>query len=189
MKPPWKYLTQLVSRRRADDEQDQTGDRKAALPEIHSALAASVALPEVAPTLPDVEGGTVPHPVQPNAATESDEVAHLSSPATVDPFAPAVDQPEPDSATAPANEGKSSATRPVKARAARKARLDTTSKDPVLAAVEEQVSEAPSPSATPFFDEASSLDADIRQLKDQLAGKLRLQNAQLRKMLERFERS
>ncbi|EJZ17856.1 hypothetical protein RCCGEPOP_28634 [Rhizobium sp. Pop5] len=33
-----------------------------------------------------------------------------------------------------------------------------------------------------------SLDDEIRMLRDQLARKLTLQNAQLRKMLERFER-
>lgn len=33
-----------------------------------------------------------------------------------------------------------------------------------------------------------TLDEEIRVLRGQLAGKLKLQNAQLRKMLERFER-
>lgn len=42
----------------------------------------------------------------------------------------------------------------------------------------------------PTFDEqasAKTLDAEILQLRDQLAKKLRVQNAQLRQMLERFE--
>jgi len=37
-------------------------------------------------------------------------------------------------------------------------------------------------------DEVQSLDEEIRLLRDQLARKLKLQNAQLRMMLERFER-
>ena len=37
-------------------------------------------------------------------------------------------------------------------------------------------------------DGTLSLDADFRVLKGQLASKLRTQNAQLKKMLERFER-
>jgi hypothetical protein len=37
-------------------------------------------------------------------------------------------------------------------------------------------------------DETMSLDEEIRVLRGQLAAKLQLQNAQLRKMLERFER-
>ncbi len=39
-----------------------------------------------------------------------------------------------------------------------------------------------------FSDEVQSLDDEIRLLRDQLARKLQLQNAQLRRMLERFER-
>ena len=38
----------------------------------------------------------------------------------------------------------------------------------------------------PFVDEVVALDEDIRKLRRQLAGKLSLQNAQLKKMLERF---
>ncbi|CAN7676570.1 hypothetical protein [Neorhizobium sp. LjRoot104] len=46
----------------------------------------------------------------------------------------------------------------------------------------------PSPSVPAVSDDAISLDAEIRLLRDQLARKLQLQNAQLKKMLERFER-
>jgi hypothetical protein len=41
----------------------------------------------------------------------------------------------------------------------------------------------------PFFDEASSVDADIRRLRLQLSERLQMQNRQLRKMLDRFDRS
>lgn len=44
----------------------------------------------------------------------------------------------------------------------------------------------PSP-VNPFFDEVGELDDEIKQLKDTLAGKLRLQNAQLKKLLKRFD--
>jgi hypothetical protein len=40
-----------------------------------------------------------------------------------------------------------------------------------------------------FVDEAASVDEEIKRLRTQLAHKLILQNAQLRKMLERFDRS
>jgi hypothetical protein len=44
------------------------------------------------------------------------------------------------------------------------------------------------PQAVPeFFDEVAGLDDEIRQLRVVLAAKLTLQNAQLRKMLERFD--
>jgi len=39
-----------------------------------------------------------------------------------------------------------------------------------------------------FFDEVQSLDDEIRLLRDRLVHRLQLQNAQLRMMLERFER-
>ncbi|MBX5192614.1 hypothetical protein HJB86_27635 [Rhizobium sp. NZLR3b] len=39
-----------------------------------------------------------------------------------------------------------------------------------------------------FSDKAKSLDEEIRVLRGQLTSKLQLQNAQLKKMLERFER-
>jgi hypothetical protein len=40
-----------------------------------------------------------------------------------------------------------------------------------------------------FVDEVADLNEEIRQLRTALAGKLSLQNAQLRKMLERFDAS
>ncbi|MBB3163845.1 hypothetical protein HFO63_33920 [Rhizobium laguerreae] len=46
----------------------------------------------------------------------------------------------------------------------------------------------PSSGASAVSDDAVSLDGEIRLLRDQLATKLRLQNAQLKRMLDRFER-
>lgn len=46
----------------------------------------------------------------------------------------------------------------------------------------------PSPDVSAVNGGAISLDEEIRFLREQLARKLRLQNAQLKKMLERFER-
>ena len=45
-----------------------------------------------------------------------------------------------------------------------------------------------SPGVPAVSDDAIRLDEEIRLLRDQLARKLRLQNAQLKSMLERFER-
>jgi hypothetical protein len=45
----------------------------------------------------------------------------------------------------------------------------------------------PSPGVLTVSDDAISLDEEIRLLRDQLARKLQLQNAQLKRMLERFE--
>ncbi len=46
----------------------------------------------------------------------------------------------------------------------------------------------PSPAAPAVLDNTISLDEEIKLLRDQLARRLRLQNAQLKRMLERFER-
>jgi hypothetical protein len=74
-------------------------------------------------------------------------------------------------------------------RAGKKGHLNAIEQSTGVAADEKPVSQTLASSANPFFDEAASLDEDIKQLEDQLAQKLRLQNAQLRRMLERFERS
>lgn len=46
----------------------------------------------------------------------------------------------------------------------------------------------PSRGVPTVSDDAISLDGEIRLLRDQLARKLHLQNAQLKRLLERFER-
>jgi hypothetical protein len=46
----------------------------------------------------------------------------------------------------------------------------------------------PSPAAPTIPNDTISLDEEIKLLRNQLARKLRLQNAQLKRMLERFER-
>ncbi|MDP9812185.1 hypothetical protein J2W42_005055 [Rhizobium tibeticum] len=43
------------------------------------------------------------------------------------------------------------------------------------------------PPLDPFIGEVTGLDEDIKQLRNQLAQKLKLQNDQLKKMLERFD--
>ncbi len=45
-----------------------------------------------------------------------------------------------------------------------------------------------SPTGDTFHDAVVDLDQEVRQLRSQLADKLRLQNTQLKKMLERFDR-
>jgi hypothetical protein len=46
----------------------------------------------------------------------------------------------------------------------------------------------PSPAAPTVPNDTISLDEEIKPLRNQLARKLQLQNAQLERMLERFER-
>jgi hypothetical protein len=73
-------------------------------------------------------------------------------------------------------------------KSAKRKSVDPIAQIPVVAG-DALVSDITSPAANPAFQYVASLDEDIKQLKDQLTQKLRMQNAQLRKMLERFERS
>jgi hypothetical protein len=52
---------------------------------------------------------------------------------------------------------------------------------------EDQSTRSLSSGAPAFLDEVAGLDEEIKQLKNQLAHKLYLQNVQLKKMLERFD--
>jgi hypothetical protein len=84
---------------------------------------------------------------------------------------------------------KSPEVRKAKPKTAKNDRVGSGARGRFVVDVQETVSQTLYPAANPFFDEAASLDDDIKLLKDQLAQKLRLQNAQLRTMLERFQRS
>jgi hypothetical protein len=57
------------------------------------------------------------------------------------------------------------------------------------AAIANRDEPAQTPSQDSFFDEVAGVDEEIRQLRVQLAQRLHLQNVQLKKMLERFDRS
>ncbi|MGO7428169.1 hypothetical protein ACCT09_52765, partial [Rhizobium ruizarguesonis] len=46
----------------------------------------------------------------------------------------------------------------------------------------------PSRTVSATFEDAINLDEEIRLLRDQLARKLQIQNTQLKRMLQRFER-
>jgi len=56
------------------------------------------------------------------------------------------------------------------------------------AAASSEAVPSPSPGVPAVSFDAIILDEEIRLLREQLAGKLQLQNAQLKRMLERFER-
>jgi hypothetical protein len=198
MKPPWKYLAQLMSRRQPPEAQDQTiepdGDRKLVEIELRPAPAIVLASPETAadPFHADIS--------QSNdlAETESDtsKAAPVSLPSYVEEQKVGViDAPRRSGSDVPALAPTSEAgsklpqTRQAKPpRAGKKGHLNAVEQSAAVVADEKPVSQTPASSANPFVDEAASLDEDIKQLKDQLVQKLRFQNAQLRKMLERFER-
>jgi hypothetical protein len=201
MKPPWKFLAQLMSRQRPSEQPGQTSerdiDRKPVETKLQPAPPPLLASPEAVTGLEYDDESSSQDPVEATTVNTSE----------VDTGAPASLMAEGREQKAEADSGREQSAVDVPAlgpasaageqlgipqvkpsKVTRKGRAGRIAQSPV-AVGGEPVPQSPSASGSPFFDEAASLDDDIKQLKDQLAQKLRLQNAQLRKMLKRFESS
>ena len=202
MKPPWKFLAQLMSRQRPSEPTGQASerdnDRKPVEIELQPSSDALSVAPAATPDGEQARESQSPNPVEAPATDASEVDASVPALPTADGkehSAEAIDKRE-QVATgvtglAPANEPAEPSSIPPErpSKVARKVRVNRTAKHPAAADKEPAPRSPPVVSANPLFDEAANLDDDIKQLRDQLAQKLRLQNAQLRKMLERFERS
>ncbi len=201
MKPPWKFFTQLISRQRPSETPGQTigddGDPKLIEIELQPAPTPLLASPETPSGSEHAGEGPVPDPVETTVAntSEVDTVAPASLTAEAkEQTAGAIDERGQPVADVPALVPASTAGEPSSmpqgkpSRLAGKGRVNRIAQSPMATGVE-TAQQSPSASGNPFFDEAASLDEDIKQLREQLAQKLRLQNAQLREMLKRFERS
>jgi hypothetical protein len=198
MKPPWKYLTQLVSRRRPSEASDEAvahSDHKVAKVELNSAQAIPLASPETTP---------VAEQASQNSAADVEIAGETASKVDTAKNALLPEAFDADKSETTADGKRSTSHLQTRVRAAeadvkppvrRKAKPKTVTTDRMEIAgsssvvdVREPVLPTTSSAENPFLDEAASLDDDIKRLKDQLAQKLRLQNAQLREMLERFQR-
>ncbi|QEE43228.1 hypothetical protein FVA81_00820 (plasmid) [Rhizobium sp. WL3] len=185
MASPWKFLSRLVSPRRqkgpgdeqADDvNPDEPGIASSATlldsgrldPVEPPGAKSSLALdPTNGPAAPHgAPGQAVGHP-QDTVATDGSKVDDVSRPRF------------PDTAVIPAY-GASNVEDASEAVPAKRKRRSRTV-EPIVTA-----SKAP-PVVVAASDDETSLDDEIRALRGQLVRKLRLQNAQLKKMLERFE--
>jgi hypothetical protein len=195
MKSPLKYLAGLMGRGRAAEplqvliSQDPQPKH---LAEAQATLEASVS----ALALPSATDATPPHtadlPSAP-APIEDDTVLDAGAPD----LAPAAlgnvtpldtsDIPWPDD-TAVALASRSPVKSPAKTRAKRisqeKPALTTEASADLLSHDDVHVA----PPVLSVSDEVVSLDDEITALRKQLAQKLKLQNSQLKKMLERFDR-
>lgn len=184
MRPPWKFLAQLVSRRRPADASgrtiEQDGDRKLVEIDLQPAPALLLTSPTAVAAPDHDDEGQSSRPVETKAGTAretaDDDRASKSAQPTVD-----VQAAAPTSETVAERPG----IPPVEASKRMGKRRVANS----VAADSKPLSQPPLLSADPFFDEAAGLDEDINHLREQLAGKLRLQNDQLRKMLGRFDHS
>jgi hypothetical protein len=198
MKPPWKYLARLVSRQRSSEIPDEAVALERAGKPVEIELRPTETVLSSSPEA-DPRG---------EEKDDSSAVDRVTAPAAIDSEA---DSKKPPLAPSLTDEAKVEATgeqfvsntlhrRPTGEAAAqmpklRRATLKNAKKGAggAIIVIPVTKTDAPVP-VTPrpedsFFDDAKTLDDDIKQLKHLLAQRLSVQNAQLREMLERFDRS
>jgi hypothetical protein len=190
MKSPWKFLAQLTSRTRSaqtresevaiDAEASETGARQTSAPSSNSTAASSDH--EEKPTVDIV-------PATPFKEIDGDlDLPQALSPIDgVEVHTPALHEVSGSGADAHVSEPEiqESRKRAPRTKRAKRTRTDVVS-DSTAVSIGAQTAQS---SSFRFFDEVQRLDEEIMQLRSQLAQKLHLQNAQLTKMLERFNGS
>lgn len=182
MASPWKFLASLVSPRRQPKQDDSAIE--AVKPDVLAIAGLTETTVEASRHIADHLAVEQPQPVdrsdavaiapEPSDDTRNDTAGVLENdsdkleqaPGTVLPDVGAIVEKVEETAEAKRPERK------------------TRAKKIEAAAVVFQVS----PVAASVSDEMASLDEEIAALRTQLASKLRLQNAQLKRMLARFER-
>ncbi|MBY5412704.1 hypothetical protein HFO98_30595 [Rhizobium leguminosarum] len=179
---PWKLLARLVSpRRQQKQEHRSTVDVKPdvlaiAKPTETAANNESDAIDRPADEKPVLQGYSAAVSVAPDHAEE----AASSVDDTTD-----VESSSLEKAVDPALTNEAD----VAAHAAQKpSQIDKGAARKRSRQAKKAVDSQPSRRGSIVSDDANSLDGEIRLLRDQLARKLRLQNAQLKRMLDRFER-
>ncbi|MEX2697067.1 hypothetical protein [Rhizobium mongolense] len=196
MKSPWRFLADLTSRRKTQASplvpaapekpaEDQAGDQ-----DLSATIAAStdhsVGTTDVAAASP-----VSPSPVVSTTVEPSEVASYLPSERAVDIVEPEVviERPDPTPvAIAPANHGDVEAlSTPSKTRSKRikPGSVQRVTQSPFKSS-NLQVASLPAQPLT-FLEEVAVLDEEIAALKAALARKLKLQNAQLSKMIERFD--
>ncbi|MBY5720763.1 hypothetical protein HFO33_29990 [Rhizobium leguminosarum] len=182
MASPWKLLARLVSPRRQQRQEHGSTDA------VKSDVLA------IAKPTANNELGAADRPADEKSVLQGHSAAVSVDPDHADEAASAIDGPadiegaRPEEAADPALSNEAD----IAAHAAPNAfrlgegqtrKRSTRSKKAKTIAV---VLPRP-PSVSTASDDAINLDEEIRLLRHQLAGKLRMQNAQLKRMLERFE--
>ncbi|PZM16394.1 hypothetical protein [Rhizobium tubonense] len=185
MKPPWKYLAQLVSRKRTAETPEQPIAR-----ESDSRLIEVEALAISAPLLASPEAVPSPDDIGPPFADQAERFGTEQSESEEIKLKTIDDDEEPKAkTTVPPPAGKAPAKPPRKPRSTfRKTGGNLGGEAGVPSFVVHAAKPVAklSPPADPFVQEAANLDDEIKHLRTQLVAKLQAQNAQLRKMLERF---
>ncbi|UWU25708.1 hypothetical protein N2601_30200 (plasmid) [Rhizobium sp. CB3060] len=195
MKLPWKFLARLTSRRQSapessighgvdtDARQSEAQDvPQLALnppePSSSSEPDESRSIEIIAIDSKEFEGQVE---IEGAAPVDGDEVQELSPPEIGQPSAEA-------SAVPPKGDARNEAPRIPRTKKpahAKRVHIDVTAQDAAVARnAQNETSSSPEEG---LFEEVTSLDEEITQLRIQLAQKLLLQNNQLKKMLERFD--
>jgi hypothetical protein len=185
MRTPWRFVADLVSRKPKPDSHDES-------PAVTPKTIALEYRPSLEEEHPDIE------PAVPDRSAESDSEAQVDGgPLEPDAGSSETETAAPVAAEVPADlaplqaEEKSPAPTPTEAAETLVKRPPARRKN-INPAVEPVVSVAQTDEVAPagpksFADEMANLDAEVAALRRQLAKKLIEQNAQLRKMLARFD--
>ncbi|WP_156134107.1 hypothetical protein [Ensifer sp. ZNC0028] len=177
MKSPWKFLLDLASRGRAAGAAEEATKPETEYPHAPPANPGFAIDPSV-PDEPATALGVAPIEVASDPGAEA-----ANSAANV----PAGDNTA--SASPKSADTSERIDRPKRKPSRRQIRAKKSNAAEVAVAAKVEYGAANSDVHVPqsaFFDEATALDGDIKQLRQDLAEKLSLQNAQLRKLLERF---
>jgi hypothetical protein len=201
MKTPWRFLRDLTSRKKLSSPEAQlslpdTGSNRGD-PESEI-VPAPLASDGEEQARPDVQASVLadlPQADEPSDQPVKSPEPTLLAPAPVDSPIAAGSQPtdaKTRTGTAPSpSPDRNSESTPSQARRKTEKRDKRTASSIVVESAFKHKDGQPveaMPQAVPeFFDEVAGLEDEISQLRVVLAGKLTLQNAQLRKMLERFD--
>lgn len=183
MASPWKLLARLVSpRRQQRQEHGSTDDVK---PEVLAIAKPTETATDNGLNAADrpADEKSVTHDQPDAVSTGSDNsegvASQVQSTADIEHAGPveAADPALPDEAAHDAQKPSPVGEGATRKRSRRGKKAETI-----------EVVPQPSPGVPTVSDDAISLDEEIKLLRDQLTSKLQRQNAQLKRMLERFER-
>ncbi|OWV81746.1 hypothetical protein ATY77_00385 [Rhizobium sp. R634] len=188
MKTPWRFLADLTSRRRPAKPEESSTGRSADAEASESEAKSAPAVPSDAAA----SGAHVSDDRSPAISSETESVhdagaaseppvdaAEVQSPALADAQAPLFGAVKTGAGAKPQR----------KPPAKRQGSPKRTQADVVAKSLAASDRAPVAPSRDPFFDDVARLDEEIRALRSELAQKLHRQNAQLKKMLERFDRA
>lgn len=196
---PWKFLVGLATRRRETDSEDaasatkpdteRSSTPKTDLAAAHPGSTAPSAVHQNDPAAPPVTAANAPDPVEEEAAgaapaPSADELKHAS---TLDDRNEVAQSAGVGAIDAAIDAGAAS---PQVRRTRGPGRPKSVGGGKGAAALDSSPARV-EPTAladSPFLEQMASLDEEVQQLRLHLADKLRMQNEQLKKMLERFNR-